>query len=400
MALFIFHLLALVLFCYFSLSTVYLFGLAVAGRFFQAATIPVSKHRRSVCIVIPAYKEDIVLVPSVIKACEHKYQDGNFSVVVVGDQLNEGTVQKLQLLPVTFLNKQEGKSSKAGSLYFAIGEIDFSMHDIIVILDADNVMAEGCLDRLNDAFSAGFNAVQAHRTAKNTNRPIALLDAISEEINLNIFRKGAFNIGLSPAPMGSGMAFSKKIFSEIFSAEETLQSFAEDRQVENYLSEKKIRMAFLDDAVVYDEKVSSREGFQKQRIRWMEAQQNQLAYHWQRLMSSNAGNKQFYHILIHAMLLPRVLYLVLTIIFMMLFVVDIYVYPGLLYPPPTYWLISVFLYWLVLLISVPRRFYNLKTVRAIFSLPLVMFTMVAALFKLKKNRKEFLHTPKSFVSDD
>jgi hypothetical protein len=50
-------------------------------------------------------------------------------------------------------------------------------------------------------------AVQGHRTAKNTNNSWAILDAISEEINNNIFRKGHRVLGLSSAIIGSGMAF-------------------------------------------------------------------------------------------------------------------------------------------------------------------------------------------------
>jgi hypothetical protein len=43
------------------------------------------------------------------------------------------------------------------------------------------------LKKINAAFEYDFIAVQGHRTAKNTNNSWAILDAISEEINNNIF---------------------------------------------------------------------------------------------------------------------------------------------------------------------------------------------------------------------
>ena len=59
-----------------------------------------------------------------------------------------------------------------------------------MILDADNIMKEGCLESVNAAFQEGANAVQCHRTAKNQQTSVAVLDAISEEINNHLFRKG------------------------------------------------------------------------------------------------------------------------------------------------------------------------------------------------------------------
>lgn len=63
-------------------------------------------------------------------------------------------------------------------------------YDVAMILDADNVMEQGVLYQMNEAFNHGFLAVQGHRMAKNLNTDFAILDAISEEINNKIFRKG------------------------------------------------------------------------------------------------------------------------------------------------------------------------------------------------------------------
>jgi hypothetical protein len=52
---------------------------------------------------------------------------------------------------------------------------------------------------------------------KNTNNSWAILDAISEEINNNIFRKGHRVLGLSSAIIGSGMAFRYNYFKTLMS---------------------------------------------------------------------------------------------------------------------------------------------------------------------------------------
>ena len=79
-------------------------------------------------------------------------------------------------------------------------------YDAVVIMDADNTAGTSFLSELNPVFQSGARAVQAHRTAKNTNTDIAVLDAASEEINNSIFRSGHIALGLSSALIGSGMA--------------------------------------------------------------------------------------------------------------------------------------------------------------------------------------------------
>ena len=67
--------------------------------------------------------------------------------------------------------------------------IDVPSFDMVVIMDADYTTTPHLLHELNKASAVGVRAIQAHRTAKNLNTDIALLDAASEEINNGIFRK-------------------------------------------------------------------------------------------------------------------------------------------------------------------------------------------------------------------
>jgi hypothetical protein len=59
-------------------------------------------------------------------------------------------------------------------------------------------------------------------------------------------------------------------------------------------------------------------------------------------------------------------------------------------------LMSLFV--LSLLLAVPSSFYNAKTGRAILHLPVLIFRMIKALLRIKSNRTEFLHTPKTYSS--
>jgi len=58
------------------------------------------------------------------------------------------------------------------------------------------------------------------------------------------------------------------------------------------------------------------------------------------------------------------------------------------------------LYSLTLLISIPTGFYSMQTLTALSKVPLLMVSMVRAVFQMKKKRTEFIHTPKSFTSGE
>ena len=74
-------------------------------------------------------------------------------------------------------------------------------YDIALVLDADNVIPYDYLSDINDLFAnPEVEIVQTHRSAKNLNNDMALLDAISEEINNTIFRLGHAKLGLVGCP--------------------------------------------------------------------------------------------------------------------------------------------------------------------------------------------------------
>ena len=89
------------------------------------------------------------------------------------------------------------ESSKAKALAMAMNNIDTDLYDIVVIMDADNVTVPEFLSCINRAFDSGVRSIQAHRTGKNLNTDISILDSASEEINNGFFRSGHNALGLS-----------------------------------------------------------------------------------------------------------------------------------------------------------------------------------------------------------
>ncbi len=385
------------LFVYLAAGTLYLLVLALAGRFGRLPDLdgPVDSKKR-IAVIIPSYKEDNIIVHTATEAARHNYPAGFFQVLVVADKLQPETVAALRQVPVQVLEVDANMKSR--SVNAAFGLLNAADFDIAMILDADNIMEAGCLEKVNAAFVKGAKAVQCHRTAKNQHTPVAVLDAISEEININLFRRGPAVLHISAAPIGSGMAFEFDLLKSIFSLDDILNNPGEDREIDIQLMKRGIPMQFINDAYVYDEKVASAGVFEKQRVRWLEAQVNHIRRFANDDMKDCPRTAVYYNKYFQNLLLPRLLFIMVFGLQAGLLLVQWLSGTHFMAPPAPWWLGLMITYAAVLLISVPRRFYNPATLNAVLHVPSLMWAMVKALLKIKSGRKEFLHTPKSYTS--
>ena len=229
--------------------------------FFTLASFFRRRHRkhRSIqlqkfAVIFAAYKEDQVIQESVERILLQDYPADKYRVIVVSDHMREETNQALAKLPIELLTPDFKHSMKHKSITYALEYLKEGI-DKVVILDADNLTDTDFLTRVNDITQDNI-ALQAHRTLKNDNTPIAVWDGISEEINNTIFRKGRVNVGISSSLIGSGMVFD---FGWLKSHMPQCGTFAEDKELEIYLATENIFVDYAEDILVYDEKTSRQE---------------------------------------------------------------------------------------------------------------------------------------------
>jgi cellulose synthase/poly-beta-1,6-N-acetylglucosamine synthase-like glycosyltransferase len=383
-------------FVFLAIPTLYLFIFAFAGLFYRQAPVSGIPGLRKIAVLIPGYKEDTVIVEVARDATNQDYPQELMDVVVIADSFQPATLEQLHRLPVKILEVEFEKSTKSKAINAAFERLPDD-YDIVVILDADNLMEHDFLKKINAAFEPGTMAVQGHRTAKNQDSSLALLDAISEEINNNIFRKGHQVLGLSSAIIGSGMAFRYGYFKKLMSTVTAVGGF--DKEIELKMLKEGHRIAYLDDAIVYDEKVQKAESFSNQRRRWLSAQliyfRKAIGYALSSLFLH--GNVDYFDKTVQFILPPRILLLGAILLFATLFsLADIFwvMTPAFAYS----WMILTAFCFLVFLFSVPIRFYRWQTLSALGSLPRGMMMMVLAMLKIKGANRQFLHTRHETVS--
>jgi cellulose synthase/poly-beta-1,6-N-acetylglucosamine synthase-like glycosyltransferase len=325
-------------------------------------------------------------------ALQQKYPLNLFDVVVIADSFLAETLKELKKLPIKLVEVSFKNSTKSKSLNRAMELIDNS-YDIALILDADNIMEPRFIIKINEAFNNGHRVVQGHRMAKNLNTSFAVLDAISEEVNNHIFRKGHRALGLSSALIGSGMAFEYPFFKRIMSNVNAVGGF--DKELELTLLKDGNTIEYLNEAVLLDEKVQKPEDFTHQRRRWLSTQ---VVYFKKYFLSGLRelffrGNLDFFDKVYQMTAPPRILLLgivfITTICYFLMDVDVIALTPNV---KASLWYVTLSITLLAFIMAIPIKYYNSKTLRALFMIPRAFFTMFLLLFKLKGANKTFLHT--------
>lgn len=364
-------------------TVLYLFIFASAAMISRGDKYPEVKKKHRFAVIFPAYAEDAVIVSSVKSFMEQNYPKENYDIVVVSDHMSDNTNEELSRLPIILLKANYKNSSKAKALSFAIDNLDSSKYDIVVIMDADNIVAPDFLNHINKTYAAGSNAIQAHRIAKNLNTDTAVLDAISEEINNSIFRAGHVRLGFSSALIGSGMAFDYKWFQENV---KYTNSSGEDKELEAMLLKQHIYIEYLDKVFVYDEKTQKNEAFNQQRRRWMAAQFHSLIHSFPDFFGAIfQRNFDYADKILQWMMLPRIILIALILFFgCTLAFIN--------WELCIKWWILLFGVALTFCIAIPNYLVDIRFTKAIKSIPFLALSMIFNLFRLRGMSQKFNHT--------
>jgi cellulose synthase/poly-beta-1,6-N-acetylglucosamine synthase-like glycosyltransferase len=380
-------------FGYFFYVATYNLIFSLAGHISTPKSNQFVGKKRKYLILIPAFKEDLVIEQTVVAALNLDYPKSHFKIVVIADSFMEETLEKLKLLPITVFTFSVQHPTKVKAIQFALHNIRES-YDSMVILDADNLIDPNFLSVSEGLLNQGYKIVQGRRLIKNPNNDLAYLDGLSEAINTHINRKGCFNLGLSASIAGSGFVVDYALGESVFKMIYSVGGF--DKEFELQANIKNYRTAFSDNLIVYDEKVETNKSFKSQRRRWISSQyvflRNNFIFGLKSLIKGRFII--FNTIILRNLQLPRVLNLGL---FMALPILCIY-FSGHLLINSLYWSILSVLFILSILISIPRNFYNKRLLVSILKLPKVFWMMLLTMFGLRGANKSFIHTPHGSTS--
>ena len=349
-------------------------------------------HHPSFLVLIPAYHEDAVIINTVKSFLQQAYPKDLYRLCVISDHMEATTNEQLAALPITLLQPTFENSSKAKALQYAISAISHQpsvIYDFVVILDADNIVDSDFLSCLSKIAHPGI-AIQCHRTAKNENNDIAALDGLSEEINNSIFRRGHNRIGMSSALIGSGMCFDYNWFKANVTK---LNTAVEDRELEALLMKQGIHIHYAEDILVMDEKVSNRDNFQRQRLRWLTGQVQALFQMFPDVPKAIiTGNINYIDKTFQQALIPRSILLVFTPILCIITTLS----SSFIHLPSSIfhlkWWCLFIAFCIALFLAIPKQMRQQSLFSKLISLPALVWKMLLNILKIDHKNKEFIHT--------
>ncbi|RZL66899.1 MAG: hypothetical protein EOO93_04675, partial [Pedobacter sp.] len=315
-------------------------------------------------------------VTSIFSILKLNYE--NFMVYVVADKCDI-TGLNFNSEKVILLRPEETLAGNTKSHFYAINRF-VRPHELLTIIDSDNLVDQEYLNELNVYFKSGFSAVQGVRAAKNLNTIYACLDAASDIFYRFIDRKLLFSAGSSAALSGSGMAFTTSLYQECL-GDKIIEGAGFDKVLQLELQKRDLRVAFAEQAVVFDEKTSKSDQLVKQRSRWM--------FTWFKYagMGLQLIFKGFYNLswnqLIYGIFFVRPPLFLLGLLSTSFLIIDIIFIPGMI----MFWIVAFALFIVTFLTALNYFKAPKKIYRSLIGIPVFVFYQVLSLLKSKNANK-------------
>ena len=152
---------SLILLFWLGFNALYMLFYAVCGLFYnpkqQQQTTNIKKTLfPRIAVIIPAYKEDAVIIKTAESITNQNYPFGKFQILVVADGLKKSTISKLNKLDLKTLEVNFENSTKAKAINTGLNYLPETF-DLTVILDADNIIKPDFLNLIAEAFLNGHN---------------------------------------------------------------------------------------------------------------------------------------------------------------------------------------------------------------------------------------------------
>lgn len=220
-------------------------------------------------ILIPAHNEREVIEYLLESLSKLNYPKDAYKVFVIADNCQDDTAFIAEMKGATVLQRFNTKEiGKPYAIGWAINQIESLgyEYDAIVIFDADNLVSSDFLMLANRAINGGAEAFQGSVECKNIDDSwVSISDYIAYSTTNRIYQKGRDLIGLGALLCGTGMGFTKSLLQRI---PWNVNSLTEDREFTYKLLLNGVKVVWLDDAIVYDEKPVKATQFINQRSRW------------------------------------------------------------------------------------------------------------------------------------
>ena len=218
-------------------------------------------------VIIPARNEAHVL-PNIIRALRSQnYPSELIDIYVASNHCTDDTAQIARKLGAEVIACADSVRCKGDVLHEAVCALLPQPYDAYAVFDADNLPAPDFMQRMNDALNAGERVCRGRLKAGN-----ALESWVSGDYGLYhalmewTYSRPHTNAGFSSNLVGTAFVIHREVF-EAMDGWNT-STICEDSEFAAQCSQMGYRVAFIPEALSYDEQVASFGISLRQRRRW------------------------------------------------------------------------------------------------------------------------------------
>jgi len=243
--------------------------------------------------VVPAHNESSGIEGTVGSLNSVDYPKGRYSVVVVADNCSDDTAERAAVAGARVITRNDAsRRGKGYALELAFQVlIDEATTDAVVVVDADTDVASNLLRSAAEKMAQGAKVMQAHYAVRNVDESwrTRLMD-VAFTLYHGVRSHARERMGVSAGLRGNGMVFTLDTLRSIpYGA----YSLVEDVEYGIELGLKGIRVAYLGDAEVRAEMVTSGAASESQRKRWEQGRSQMLRQFLPRLVSRGIAERDW-----------------------------------------------------------------------------------------------------------
>lgn len=361
-------------------------------------------------LLVAAHNEETVIGELVANLKGLDYPKEKFEIFVVADNCTDQTAELARRNGAVVWERSDNKNRGKGyAMEFAFKRL-FEMekgYEYICVFDADNLVKEDFLIQMNRKINEGYRAVQGYLDSKNpTDNWLAFSYSLWYWINNRVSQLARGNLEFGCRLGGTGFAVATDLIKKYGWGATCL---AEDTEFTLKIALNDIKVGWAHSAVVYDEKPLQLATSIRQRRRWMQGLSEVATQYVKPLIQKSVGERSAmaFHTLMNFW--GDTLYPLTVIAFWTVYLLGIFLNnsSGLYSLVCEFWdtpikmlALSTFV-WGNLIIVLAGLYNDQKLDKNImknslgFLIYIISWIPVGIMGYLKKNEKEWFHTPHS-----
>lgn len=216
--------------------------------------------------VLIAARNEAAVIGDLIKSLKAQdYPNDLYDVYSLINNCTDNTLEVAKKAGSKIINVDVPVKSKGDVLKYTFKKLKKKDYDAYIVFDADNIVHPDFLKLMNNTYQSGYKVAQGRKDVKNLeDNWLSSSYALFHYIQNFFFNRSRMKMDAACAINGTGFMVAKSIMDEGFDP----KTITEDIELSVQCVLKGIKIAFVEDAITYDEQPTKFMDSWNQRSRW------------------------------------------------------------------------------------------------------------------------------------